>query len=371
MIVLAMRIAPAAALAVLAASCTSDPSVVVELRSDFLPGVEVSRALTFVSTDGRVVGMGDAALAGSDLLGGARIAEVGALPRGDYTVTVDLEGPDGRTVFTRRVLLELRDPAVVTVLASRACAGIGCPGPDDPPGATECLAGRCVDPRCQQAASCGAAECATSDECPAPAATCAQARCTDGACLAVPRAGACASGEVCIAETGCVALSEPPDAGVDDAGADAGSDAGSPACPGGCSDGNPCTADVCDAGRCEHPPVDGACDDRNDCTRDDHCSGGGCSGSAFSCSPPDSCTTVWCDGSGCGSSGGCGAGSTCTESGCAACGGADQICCGGSGCNPGLWCYTGVCTCGQGGGPCCPWDGSCAPGFACAGGTCA
>jgi PKD repeat protein len=69
-----------------------------------------------------------------------------------------------------------------------------------------------------------------------------------------------------------------------------------------CDDGNPCTADVCNNGVCEHIPLaDGsACDDGDACTENDLCFGGNCAGSPVNCDDGDPSTFDFCDsGSGC------------------------------------------------------------------------
>ena len=70
--------------------------------------------------------------------------------------------------------------------------------------------------------------------------------------------------------------------------------AASAACsPAACDDGNPCTADGCNAaGKCTHAAVaDGtACDDGNACTTDDTCAAGACRpGTAVSCGADTPC----------------------------------------------------------------------------------
>ena len=70
--------------------------------------------------------------------------------------------------------------------------------------------------------------------------------------------------------------------------------AASAACsPGACDDGNPCTADGCNAaGKCTHAAVaDGTtCDDGNACTTDDACAAGACRpGNAVSCGADTPC----------------------------------------------------------------------------------
>jgi len=74
--------------------------------------------------------------------------------------------------------------------------------------------------------------------------------------------------------------------------------------PGDCSDGNPCTDDVCDlgtGGTCLHPANTAVCSDGNPCT-DDICSGGACVGTANNgnaCSDGVDCTDDECSGGTC------------------------------------------------------------------------
>jgi hypothetical protein len=56
-----------------------------------------------------------------------------------------------------------------------------------------------------------------------------------------------------------------------------------------CDDGNLCTDDVCSGGSCQFINNAAPCNDGNPCTIDDHCSGGGCTGTPRSCPPGTSC----------------------------------------------------------------------------------
>ncbi len=63
-----------------------------------------------------------------------------------------------------------------------------------------------------------------------------------------------------------------------------------------CSDGDPCTSDLCDAqAGCYHAPSVGPCDDGNACTSGDVCANGTCQGAPILC-PDDNnvCTTESC-----------------------------------------------------------------------------
>ena len=64
-----------------------------------------------------------------------------------------------------------------------------------------------------------------------------------------------------------------------------------------CNDGNVCTDDVCTAGVCSNPPVDGiSCSDGDACTTGDACSGGGCVGGAPpNCDDVNVCTDDSCN----------------------------------------------------------------------------
>ncbi len=70
--------------------------------------------------------------------------------------------------------------------------------------------------------------------------------------------------------------------------------------PGGalvCDDGNPCTADTCDAvSGCVFAAMEGACDDGNGCTGPDSCLDGLCVGGiALDCDDQNACTDDSCD----------------------------------------------------------------------------
>ncbi|MFZ4579499.1 MAG: peptidoglycan DD-metalloendopeptidase family protein [Myxococcota bacterium] len=86
---------------------------------------------------------------------------------------------------------------------------------------------------------------------------------------------------------------------------------------GNCDDNNPCTADSCNNGNCEHKDASGGCDDGNACTVDDACQGGGCSGKAKDCSWLNGpCASGQCQGGSCvavQTAGGCDDGDPCTE----------------------------------------------------------
>jgi hypothetical protein len=124
--------------------------------------------------------------------------------------------------------------------------------------------------------------------------------------------GACGSGETvncndgngctddsCSEESGCAHLPNTAPCSDGDA-CTTGDQCANGTCLGGpalqCSDGNPCTQDICVAGGCAHPEADGACDDGNACTMGDHCEGGECIYTALAqCDDDNVCTTDSCD----------------------------------------------------------------------------
>lgn len=128
-------------------------TLAVDLTTDLEPGAEFDvvrvrlastrdpeTAIRQTSTD---------VASGRDLTGGRRVAVFEDLAPGDYGVEVDLVTLDGTFVVGRRIAVTARSSLVVTALITRDCRSIECPGPGDPPNATTCRAGGCVDPRCR------------------------------------------------------------------------------------------------------------------------------------------------------------------------------------------------------------------------------
>lgn len=62
-----------------------------------------------------------------------------------------------------------------------------------------------------------------------------------------------------------------------------------------CTDGNPCTDDMCSAGECLYSFNSQPCDDQNPCTRLDTCKNGSCVGSPVICDDQNSCTFDQCN----------------------------------------------------------------------------
>ncbi|MFW6039869.1 MAG: S-layer homology domain-containing protein [Gemmatimonadota bacterium] len=224
-----------AALAALLVSLTgcsggSDLLLTVDLRTDYEPGTEFGTVETELRPEGasedrtRIVRYTVAA--GDDFLGGERIAETELDEAGSYVVTTTLRRADGRRLASRVTRVRVEESLALTVLLTRSCGGVSCPGPGDPDSATACLGGRCVDPACSadRPESCGGPECAADADCD-PAVACAQATCSaEGYCLQRGVDAECGDGERCNLGRGCV--SDAPTDGGSDAGVDGGSDAG-------------------------------------------------------------------------------------------------------------------------------------------------
>jgi hypothetical protein len=351
-------------------ACSATPRLTVDVKTDYLPTTEFVRVQTelsptaFASAGASGTVRTDPVHASARYLDGVRVAELDGVV-GDSWIRVSLQRADGAIVAQRTVSLHTDGNYALVVPLSRSCGGVTCPPAGGDAALSTCSGGECVDPRCGASAPtfCGHPQCRTPADCGVHG-ECGESACVDGVCLTAPSDALCTGGAACSADFHCAAA---PDAGPVDA-ASPGNDTGPPACP--CNDGNGCTDDSCATGTCVHTPNGAGCDDGDPCTHDDHCSGGSCGGTGYSCSAP-ACMTASCDGSGgCSIGGGCGGGTVCSGGSCVACGGADQTCCDSGGCNAGLWCYTGVCTCAQPGGPCCPWDNSCAGGSVCESGRC-
>lgn len=186
----------------------------VDLRSDWVGGVEVSEVIT------RLDGLEEARtsfVTGDDLAAGVRVGLFESVPSGTQRVSVELIAPDGEIVGARNAVVSVRGSTGLTLLVTRNCAGVTC----DDPAANQCLDGRCVPPTCtvENLAACGPPSCSGPVDCVASA-PCVEPRCVAGACL--QSGGVCGAGEYCDPESGCRPV--PVDAGMD-AGSDASIDA--------------------------------------------------------------------------------------------------------------------------------------------------
>jgi Tol biopolymer transport system component len=230
------------AIALAMCACSSEgASLLVELRSDFAPSIEFIAVRTTLSgPDGATTGAQtiDAVVnPDASYLDGARVAEFGGLEPSERHLRVGLLDATGSVVTDRVVRISIRGSLGLTVVVSRDCRDVICPGAMDDPAATTCFGGACVDPSCGAPAStdaCPVAECAASSDCTAGAGGCSLAECTGGVCLQRPQPGACAAGTYCNPERGCLTIAgtdadaggEADAATTGDGGADGGADAG-------------------------------------------------------------------------------------------------------------------------------------------------
>lgn len=242
-----LRCARALAGAILLASlaaCDAGHFLAVDLRTDLLVGQEFDEIE--VSLDGSVRAT-VAPDASDSFLEGLRVTQLAGLPLGTHELVVTLR-QDGARVADRTVLVQLVGSTALVVVITRDCRDAVCAI------GTACSGGRCVDPSCSalDPAACGDPECALDADCDTRVG-CARASCVEGLCFEVARDEACATGELCDPDDGCVTRPGATDAGVP---SDAGGpiDAGSPT--GQCS-GRP-AGEVCRAAQ-------GPCDREERC----------------------------------------------------------------------------------------------------------
>lgn len=250
-------------LLLVAAGCSDDPSLAVALRTDLIAGIEFTQTRTTLARGGVPTAESGwtntqvMSATSGDFVTGRRVAEYGKVANGTFAVRVELLDAIGGRVAQGRVLVQISGgQQAVTVVVTRDCRGVSCPGASDDPTATACLGGRCVDPRCSPETPefCPMAECDVDTDCTVSS-ICAIGRCVSGSCFLAERPGACSSSEYCDPDRGCVP--RPVDAGVDGGMRDAGS--------------GPCATVTCGSFEyCE----DGACLPYAGCITVDECAAG-------------------------------------------------------------------------------------------------
>ncbi len=228
-----------AAILALLPACDGDPPpspgnliLLVELKTDLVPAIEFAAVRTQLfdpadRTDELTRRQVDVAL-GRDLTTGLRVAELGDLAVGTYLVRVTLVDLADADVLRRDVVVTVRETAGVTVLMTRDCLGVMCPGTGSDPTETACLGGRCVEERCtpETPEYCPVPECTAATECTDVISDCAAPVCEDGTCFVRSETAMCTPvEEYCDPAMGCTAVPVLGDAGGGDAG-DAGT--GSP-----------------------------------------------------------------------------------------------------------------------------------------------
>ena len=188
--------------------CTESPStLLVDIRTELVANVEFDLVRTEVLSgegSGRFVEHEYDAV--EDYTGGARVAEIDALPRGAVTVRVTLL-LDGAEVIQRPVRVTLTAPLqAVTLLLPRDCLGVMCPVADGDPTASACVGGTCQDERCtEETPEFCEPECEAASDC-AGGSTCASAECSaSGSCFLSADDLMCAPRQTCHVADGCIA----------------------------------------------------------------------------------------------------------------------------------------------------------------------
>lgn len=331
-----MKYAPLGlALLLFACGGDSDSFLRVSVRTDFVPGVEFSEIS--IETEGLIRRY--APNVGDDFVRGISVADFDETLPQEALLTATLLGPNGERVLRRSVAVTISGPASATIVLTRSCLNVACPGAGAAD-ATQCDNGVCVTPECspETPEACGESVCQSAEECPQITESCGEVLCTAGECLFSPIQDICGAREACVPGRGCVSVAFPDagrDAGSDagsDGGADAGSDAGGPADAGfdsgivcnegeACEIGNACELGVtdCSSGTPEcvsagpRPdtfvcrPADGECDAEETCD-----------GVAPTCPVDDAlpvgteCGAGFCNGQTCGA---CAAGAACDPEG--------------------------------------------------------
>ena len=206
----------------LMAGCASEPSLTIDLQTDLTPGLEFTQVVTHISRSAPgaerdqllrdIELVVDVEPGDERFLDGDRIAEIAALPPGEYWVEVLLREADGR-VLIRQTLgpVPVLDDTARTVRITRDCVGVECPG-SGPPGNLACLAGMCVDPRCspEEPEFCPPLSCEEDADCTPPAIACADTRCVSGTCFVFSPGASCPDGSTCDADVGCAPTGRMP-----------------------------------------------------------------------------------------------------------------------------------------------------------------
>jgi hypothetical protein len=184
-------------LCILAACGPSSPTLYVDVRSDLAAGEEVdaARVVLLRGADPEPIRTATYAIdAMDDLFTGARVAELGDLVDGPHIVRAELLRM-GAVVARTTAAVTIAGDTGITVVITRSCGAVSCPGLGDDAGDLACLAGRCVPPDCVLggAAACGVTECSADAEC-AASPGCAPSRCFEGVCFVPTAASACIDG---------------------------------------------------------------------------------------------------------------------------------------------------------------------------------
>ena len=178
--------------------CTSDPGLLVDMRTDYVGGVEFE-AIEVSLDDGPFEPV-ILEHARNDYVDGVRVMRYPQVDTGVRRVQVRLT-LGSLVVAERAAVVDVVETSAVTVVLTRSCRGVTCPAGDAD--ATACLGGECVDPACnpETPGSCPAAQCANDGDCPSLG-DCSAGRCVEGACL-VGDDGSCGPDSFCHPTLGC------------------------------------------------------------------------------------------------------------------------------------------------------------------------
>lgn len=186
----------------------------VDLVTDFLPAAEFDAVRVSIGQGDVRENFAHVVDPSRDYVRGVALGDI-RVPPSEQAIEVSLF-QDGALVIARQVSVIVQSAVTVaTVVITRDCRGVMCPGVGNPLLAS-CLGGECTDPRCtvETPEFCPPGTCFTDADCPSH--SCAQPTCVTGACLYDPDDSACEPGQRCDLEQDCVAGEF--DAGALDAG---------------------------------------------------------------------------------------------------------------------------------------------------------
>jgi len=249
-----------AAAMVLAGCPDEGVSLTVDLQTGLIPGREFGFASVELESSATPRVVGRAVENGAvGYREGVRFATFDGLAPGVYTVRGFLRRapapgapPDGAAILVeRRVVTSLSNDRVITIALSSDCIAVECPAPAGSAAFSECLNGRCVDPRCDpgdpsthDAYCCDATVddcsrptvCGADDDCE-PITSCVGVQCIAGACIEQAE-DSCPDGSYCSRTTlTCEGAPATTDAGVLDAPLDAADPCFGLTCPFACFEG--------------------------------------------------------------------------------------------------------------------------------------
>jgi hypothetical protein len=195
--------------------CSDDTSVVIDVLTDYRPGIEFQKIDVSVYREGMSAPVAEErfpVVEESGFLRGKRVTEVSLQQDGRYRVEVELLKDDGTLLGRHRRAMEVEGRTQIVAAVYRACSDIECPPLADPTH-TECrMVGEdvmCVPPECnglieEDEALCPPAvspPCMEDGDC-SPLSECAPGMCVRGACLPEYNDALCGGENICCPSTG-------------------------------------------------------------------------------------------------------------------------------------------------------------------------